>query len=266
MAAIIYHGDKHRKSLPQLMPPPIKQPEPQVVEQAGGPEAGSAYPNQDNTQEEQHEYESRGESISEPNEAERKSAVYPVDQTPAQQTMIEQNKLIDHLREDLRKVEAQLLTAQQQHDNQVGELERNLAALRSKVAENATRSIEMPLKLPLHCPEGEIMRAWHTLTYDVGNLVSNHFRESKGRRTVAWAEGKTEYLKNLSPYYKDVVKEKKTAAAFIEAAIWNALCLCIFGPYRNNAPFFWAGKYRGSLRTMSKGPSFCLPPELITDR
>ncbi|RSL86603.1 hypothetical protein CEP51_002718 [Fusarium floridanum] len=149
-------------------------------------------------------------------------------------------------------MENDLVTAQQQHDKEVAELKKTLAALRNKGMENATRSAaEIPLQLPLHCPEGEILRAWNNLTEDVGCLISIHFRESEGRKAVAWAERRKVYLINLTPHYKDVMEEKKTAAAFIEAAIWNVLCMCVFGPYRNNAPFCWAGKYKGSLRTMS---------------
>ncbi|RSL49430.1 hypothetical protein CEP54_012459 [Fusarium duplospermum] len=253
MTTVLYHGGRQRKPVAQLLPPPpvAKQPEPEVVEQACGPHAGSTDPKQENHQEEEHEHESKGGNSPVPNDSNQTVTVRQVDQDAVKETMLEQDELIERLRKDLHHVENQLLTAQKEHDKEVAELKKTLATLRNKVTENATRSIEMPLQLPLHCPEGEIMRAWQNLTYDVGNLVSNHFRESKGSKAVTWAERKTEYLINLTPHYKDVMKEKKTATAFIEAAIWNALCLGVFGPSRHNAPFCWAGKYKGSLKTMS---------------
>ncbi|KAJ4226364.1 hypothetical protein NW759_004951 [Fusarium solani] len=161
--------------------------------------------------------------------------------------MISQKKIIDSLRKDLAKAKGESMITQIECYN----LQQRVVARDFKAKETAPRSIEMPFQLPLQRPEREIVEAWHELAYDVANLVSNHFREVRRSRTVAWAKRQSEHLKSLTPDYMSVVTETKSSAAFIEAAIWNGLCLCIFGPYRTNAPFSWAGKYRGSLSTIS---------------
>ncbi|RSL74405.1 hypothetical protein CEP53_000244 [Fusarium sp. AF-6] len=240
-----HHGGKRVMESSEIVP--FKQPEPTVVQRPCDPRITSTSPNQYDMQEAQ--YESTRVNTLVPNGNNGTVNPYHFGQNAVQlqQAIQEQAELINNLETALRQTKADLRAAKQEVQDQ----ERDLGDLRRKVTENATRTIELPLQLPLHCPEGEIMKAWHNLTYDVENLVSNHFRDSKGGRVVTWAKDKKDHLHNLTPHYTDVVKEKKTSAAFIEAAIWNALCVCVFGPYRNNAPFCWAGKYRGSLRTMS---------------
>ncbi|KAJ4149164.1 hypothetical protein NW754_000604 [Fusarium falciforme] len=193
--------------------------------------------------------ENQGTPLSQPELS--TTIVAQVDQNDAQQMVVKQEKIIKELREDLRKAKNELVAAQQEHDSQLAELKKALATMRAEGTKSATPSTKSPLQLPLQCSEYEIKQAWRALIYDVEKLVSKHFGESGGDSRAAWADREAERLKQLTPYYNDLVKEKRTAIAFIEAAIWNELCLRVFGPYRTNAPFCWAGKYKESLETMS---------------
>jgi hypothetical protein len=226
------------------LPALVKRSRFRLAVKAHSARANPAFPNQGNRQEEDEPTEANT-SVPDYNS----QTVHQVDQAEAQQTMIAQKKIIDSLRKDLAKAKGESMITQIECYN----LQQRVVARDFKAKETAPRSIEMPFQLPLQRPEREIVEAWHELAYDVANLVSKHFREVRRSRTVAWAKRQSEHLKSLTPDYMSVVTETKSSAAFIEAAIWNGLCLCIFGPYRTNAPFSWAGKYRGSLSTISKG-------------
>ncbi|KAJ3466138.1 hypothetical protein MRS44_006796 [Fusarium solani] len=233
---------KDTRPLPLPLPALVKRSRFRLAVKAHSARANPAFPNQGNRQEEDEPTEANT-SVPDYNS----QTVHQVDQAEAQQTMIAQKKIIDSLRKDLAKAKGESMITQIECYN----LQQRVVARDFKAKETAPRSIEMPFQLPLQRPEREIVEAWHELAYDVANLVSNHFREVRRSRTVAWAKRQSEHLKSLTPDYMSVVTETKSSAAFIEAAIWNGLCLCIFGPYRTNAPFSWAGKYRGSLSTIS---------------
>lgn len=241
----------------QSVSPRIKLLEAGTPEQLSTPHANSPQSVQETTQEEEEEEEDedRAENIGAVNGNDRKD---PDFQTEAQQTMMHQDNLIDRIEAELQRTKAELRAAQQQieqdqkeHSDEVEELNRDIRVLRAKVTEKSSKSIEAPIQLPLRCPESEIIKAWHELNYDVGNLVLNHFKGTRESRMVAWAQKQKAYLRDVTPHYMEVIIDKKCAPAFVEAVIWNALCLCAFGPYATDAPFCWAGKYKRNLATMS---------------
>ncbi|KAJ4327231.1 hypothetical protein N0V84_002361 [Fusarium piperis] len=249
--------------------PKVKLPEAETSEQSSEPHANPSPSVQEITQEKEDEASVGNTGVANGNEREdpdfqtkAQQAMMDqeklMDRIEAQQTMMEQDELIDRIQAELRRTKTELKVTQQKleqeqkdYSDQVEELNRDIKTLRAKVADKSSKSIEAPIQLPLRCPESEIIKSWHELNYDVGNLVLGHFKGVRESKMVAWAQKQKVYLRDVTPHYMDVVTDKKCATAFIEAAIWNALCLCAFGPYATNAPFCWAGKYKRSLAMMS---------------
>lgn len=252
----------------QSVSPKIKLLEAGTPEQLSTPHANSPELLQEPTQEKEEEDKDRAEDIG---AADGNGQKDPDRQTGMEEAVLHQGELINIIEAELERTKAELKAALQQieqdqkeHRDEVQVLNRDIRALRAKVSEKSSKSIEVPLQLPLRCPESEIINAWHELKYDVRNLAVSHFKGTRESKMVTWAQKQKAYLRDVTPHYMDVIRDKKCAAAFIEAVIWNALCLCAFGPFATNGPFCWAGKYKRKLATMSK--SLIRPSWLMTDR
>lgn len=231
--------------MPLPLPASLKRSRLRPAVQAYNARANLTFPNQNNRQEDENDPTEANTSVPDDNS----QTIHQVDQAEAQQTIIAQQKILDSLRKDLDEANRKLMMARIACKN----LRQRVEDLTVKDKETALWSLEMPFQLPLQRPEENIVEAWNELASDVKNLVSDRFGELGRPRTVAWASRQREHLKILTPDYMSVVTETNSSAAFIEAAIWHVLCMCIFGSYQNNTPFRWAGKYRASLGTISKG-------------
>lgn len=219
---------------------PLKMVE--ITEQFSIPHANSPRSVEETTEDE--EYGSEAENTRAPNEHD------PTDPS------FDGKAVDESMEEKLQRSEAKLRAVKQRHKKQVEELEADVAILREKLSDKSSGSVRVPIQLPLHTPDSDIINAWHNLGFDVGNLVRNHFKGAKENKIKAWAQRQKDHLQELTPDYAEVATDKKCAAAFVEAAIWNALCMCTFGPHAPHAPFFWAGKHKRKMASMSKNLIF----------
>lgn len=219
---------------PPSVLPKRKPLEPETSKPLPNPHANSPRSVEEATQEE--EYDTGVENAGDPNENERTDSKFDGEPTD------------DNLEEKLQKSQAELREAKQQ----IEQLNSDITDLREILTNKSSKSFQAPMQLPLHCPESDIINSWHALDYGVRNLVVNHFKGSKESKMLAWTRRQEDYLRDLTPHYTEVATDSKCATAFIEAAIWYALCTSTFGPDAPNAPFFWAGKYKRNMATMSK--------------
>ncbi|KAM5343503.1 hypothetical protein ACJ41O_012040 [Fusarium nematophilum] len=118
----------------------------------------------------------------------------------------EQSASIDSLRMELDKCQTELEGAERllagergEHQRAVEQLNETIKELREQAIGQASKSAEMPTQSPLLRPESEILERWLNLTYDVRNLVDNHFSGIKGKKMVTWAQGKESCLQEVTP-------------------------------------------------------------------
>ncbi|KAF5003061.1 hypothetical protein FDECE_10372 [Fusarium decemcellulare] len=172
--------------------------------------------------------------------------------------MQRQSRLISTLNEELDKAKGELRAAErlyeqelQKHNREVHNLNTHLRTLQQRVTNTATTSIELPAVLPLQRPESVLRTLWHDLAYAVGNLVLSHFKDVRESKMVAWADRHEDRLQKLTPSYKSLLSNKKSAAALIEATIWDVLCAIVFGDSLADEPVCWAGNHRRRLIKLS---------------
>ncbi|KAM5368712.1 hypothetical protein ACJZ2D_009378 [Fusarium nematophilum] len=160
----------------------------------------------------------------------------------------EQSASIDSLRMELDKCQTELEGAERllagergEHQRAVEQLNETIKELREQAIGQASKSAEMPTQSPLLRPESEILERWLNLTYDVRNLVDNHFSGIKGKKMVTWAQGKESCLQEVTPNCLIVAADTRCSTALIEAAIWNILMRLVLGNFSVGGPMCWAG-------------------------
>ncbi|KAF9767429.1 hypothetical protein IL306_000016 [Fusarium sp. DS 682] len=159
----------------------------------------------------------------------------------------DQQKLIDELSAENGTLSQQAKSERERYLTQIQELSQEVARWKSRAIDAASKSVDVHAQMPLNRPESELVKDWQNLAFDVRNFVANHFGSVSNNRLTHWVKSREDWLRDVCA---EAVTGKRSGQAIIEASIWNALVMLIFGRDKVNGPICWAGRYHRSLRTL----------------
>ncbi|CAG7566228.1 unnamed protein product, partial [Fusarium equiseti] len=161
--------------------------------------------------------------------------------------MQEQQKIIDELSADKEALTKQANCERERYLNQIQELNQEVSKWKSRAIDAASKSADVHAQMPLNRPESELVKDWQNLAFDVRNFVANHFSGVSNSRLTHWFKSRESWLQDACA---EAVTGKRSGQAIIEASIWNALFVLIFGHDKVNGPICWAGRYHKPLRAL----------------
>ncbi|KAF4343938.1 amino acid transporter AAT family [Fusarium beomiforme] len=159
----------------------------------------------------------------------------------------DQGKLIDELRADKEASSQRMDSERERYLNQIQELNQEVTKWKSRAIDAASKSADVHAQIPLSRPESELIKDWQNLAFDVRNFVANHFGSVSNSRLGHWVRARGDWLQDIGA---EAAPGKRAAQALIEASIWNALVMLVFGHDKVNGPMCWAGRYHRSLKTL----------------
>jgi hypothetical protein len=135
---------------------------------------------------------------------------------------------------------------------QVQDLKQEIAYWKNRTSEAASKNVNVLAGTPLSRPESELVKEWKNLAYEVKNFVTSHFDRVSTNKLDVWAKENGQWLQGITPSYQQVIKDKRSGPAIIEAAIWYTFCSLVFGGVKGNPQIRWAGHYQKTLRRLSE--------------
>ncbi|KAI8299689.1 hypothetical protein K4K59_002094 [Colletotrichum sp. SAR11_240] len=169
-----------------------------------------------------------------------------------ERSMEEPQKAMENWEIAREALEQRISDQKSQHVLEIHDLNKLIAGLRTRLNNAAERSANVPTQAPLSRPESQLRNEWRELTYDLRNLVANHFQSGRWRNKIpSWAKINNDFLCQVTPKPVEVASCRKSGSALVEAAIWKILTKNVFGePMGVVGPMRWAGNNKRSFQRL----------------
>lgn len=152
-------------------------------------------------------------------------------------------------REDLQR----LRSDEQHYEAQLEKSHQDIEELRAQLINSAAKTTKLPDRSLMHRSRNDILDRWQGFTYDVRNLVMNHFRfdDTEQNKLRDWAKKQGPDLQEITPSYMEMITKVDYNSHLAEAIIWNTLLRLVFGQSGSESPVRWAGKFGPSLSKLN---------------
>ncbi|KAF5656548.1 amino acid transporter AAT family [Fusarium heterosporum] len=183
--------------------------------------------------------------------------VHDTPNSPAQngefnKVLDDQYRIIDDLKIARDSLAAQLEDEHNKHLSELQALNHEISKWKARAADAASKSAGVQAQTPLSRPESELIKDWQNLDFDVRNFVSNHFGNASTNKIISWTKVKGDFLRDVAQSSHQVVTNKRSGLALIEATIWAALIKLVFGGVTPDGSMCWAGS--GKVQKMHNDP------------